>query len=455
MLLNAHLAPVNFHYSKNELRHSLSLTKPKIVFTSAHAANSLLELITEMPFIRQIILLDDQPEISNGKTISLNKFIAAHECKTFNIESHVSNSVDMRQRTSIIFLSSGTTGIAKGCEISQYNMAVTIYPLEKLLGFLKQFTSQVVNLNISPWFHVMGHVHIFSNLLSESFVCVFLPKFEQRHFLKAIEMYKVNATSVPPPVMTFLSKSPMIDEFDLTSLKMISSGGAPLKHQVEELIKKRFKGGLTIFQGYGLTETTAGIIRSVFGKETPGSTGMVEEGICVKVIDEKGVALGPNKVGEICAKGNRIMKGYLNDPKATSETIDADEWLHTGDLGYYNEDFQFFIVDRLKELIKYKGFQVAPAELEGLLLTHPKCKDCGVIGIPDEICGELPLAFVVKQENVEFEENEVIEFVKENTSSAKWLRGGVKFIDEIPKNPSGKILRKELRKMYRDTKSKL
>lgn len=361
----------------------------------------------------------------------------------------------MRKHTSIIFLSSGTTGVAKGCEISQYNMAVTIYPLEKALGFLKQITKNVVNLNISPWFHVMGHVHVFSNLLSDSFVCVFLPKFDQRNFLQAIETYKVSATSVPPPVMTFLSKSPLFDEFDLTSLKMISSGGAPLKYQVEDLIKKRFKGRITLFQGYGLTETTAGIIRSVFGKEAPGSTGMVEEGICVKVIDESGNAVGPNKVGEICAKGNRIMKGYLNDAKATAETIDKDEWLHTGDLGYYNEDFQFFIVDRLKELIKYKGFQVAPAELEGLLLTNPKCKDCGVIGIPDEISGEVPLAFVVKQENVQLTEEEVQEFVKENMSNAKWLRGGVKFIDEIPKNPSGKILRKELRQMYKIMKSKL
>lgn len=335
----------------------MNLTKPKIIFASSFAVNVLLELNNELTYIQQIVLLDDEPIVSNSKTTSLKNFLAASEPKTFNIETYIeSNPVDdMRKRTAIVFLSSGTTGVAKGCEITQYNMAVSIWPLEKCLGFLKQHTKNVVNLNISPWFHVMGHVHIFSNLLSQSFVCVFLSKFDQRNFLRAIETYSVNATSVPPPVMIFLSKSPLIDDFDLSSLRMISSGGAPLKHQVEEVIKKRFNGRLTIFQGYGLTETTAGIIRSVFGRETPGSTGMVEEGMCVKVIDESGKALGFNQIGEICAKGNRIMKGYLNDEKATAETIDDQQWLHTGDLGYYNEDFQFFIVDRLKELIKYKG----------------------------------------------------------------------------------------------------
>lgn len=437
------------------MKHSLNLTKPKIVFTSSFAINLILELLTELTYIQQVVLLDDQPEVLQGKTISLKTFISTQERKVFNIHDLIAKSIDMRKQTCIIFLSSGTTGVAKGCEITQYNMAATIHPLEKSWGFLKQLTKNVVNLNISPWFHVMGHVNVFSNLLSESFVCVFLPKFDQRNFLQAIETFKVNATSVPPPVMIFLSKSPLVDQFDLTSLRLISSGGAPLKHQTEDVIAKRFKGRLTIFQGYGLTETTAGIIRSVFGKQTPGSTGMVEEGICVKVIDESGTALGANKVGEICAKGNRIMKGYLNDAKATAESIDQDGWLRTGDLGYYNEDFQFFIVDRLKELIKYNGFQVAPAELEGLLLSNPKCKDCGVIGIPDENSGELPFAFVVKQKNIELTEEEIVEFVKKNTSSAKWLRGGVKFIDEIPKNPSGKILRKELRKMYTNTKSKL
>jgi len=176
----------------------------------------------------------------------------------------------------------------------------------------------------------------------------------------------------------------------------------------------------------------------------------------VKVIhEETGKSLGPNKVGELCMKGPFLMKWYINNPQATAETIDKDGWLHTGDIAYYDEDNQFFIVDRLKELIKFKGFQVAPAELEGLLLSNPKIKDAGVIGIPDEIAGELPFAFVVKQPGDTLTEQEVKDFVAKNVSNTKWLRGGVKFVDEIPKNPIGKIMRRDLKDLYKSMKAKL
>ncbi|XP_037944387.1 luciferin 4-monooxygenase-like [Teleopsis dalmanni] len=146
--------------------------------------------------------------------------------------------------------------------------------------------------------------------------------------------------------------------------------------------------------------------------------------------------------------------GYIGDTKATQGAI-KDGWLHTGDIGYYDDDFEFFIVDRIKELIKYKAFQVPPAEIEAILLTHPKIKDAAVIGKPDEEAGELPMAFVVKQANVQLTEKEVADFVAENTSSPKRLRGGVLFVDDIPKNPSGKILRRILRDMIKNPKSKL
>lgn len=149
------------------------------------------------------------------------------------------------------------------------------------------------------------------------------------------------------------------------------------------------------------------------------------------------------------------MKGYVNDVEATKTAIDNDGWLHSGDIGYYDEDKHFFIVDRLKELIKYNAYQVAPAELEALLLSNPKVKDCGVIGIADEKAGELPFAYVVKQPGVHVTDKEIIQFVADNTSKAKRLRGGVKFINEIPRNPSGKILRRKMREMYKSSISKL
>lgn len=174
-----------------------------------------------------------------------------------------------------------------------------------------------------------------------------------------------------------------------------------------------------------------------------------------QVIDENGKSLGPNRQGELCFKGDLIMKGYLNDNEATKNAIDKTGWLHTGDIGYYDEDKQFFIVDRLKELIKYNANQVPPAEIEAILLSNSKVKDCGVIGIPDEKAGELPFAYVVKQQGVTLTEEEVVQFVADNASKVKWLRGGVKFLDAIPRNPTGKLLRREMREMYKNSKSKL
>lgn len=212
-----------------------------------------------------------------------------------------------------------------------------------------------------------------------------------------------------------------------------------------------------IRQGYGLSEATLSLTVQSDGHDTPGSVGTVRADTYAKVIDtETGKPLGPNQRGELCFKGDVIMKGYVGDKKATEQTIDSDGWLHTGDIGYYDEEFNFFVVDRIKELIKYKGFQVPPAEIEALLLTHPKIKDAAVIGIPDEASGELPMAFVVKHGTDNLTQKEVMDFISERASPAKRLHGGVRFIDEIPKNPTGKILRRVLRDMVKnEIKSKL
>ncbi|RZB39936.1 AMP-binding domain containing protein [Asbolus verrucosus] len=211
-----------------------------------------------------------------------------------------------------------------------------------------------------------------------------------------------------------------------------------------------------IRQGYGLTEATLGVIMMAIGDTKHGSSGKVVTYMSCKVRDpDTGKSLGPGLVGELCFKGPMVMKGYYGNEEATRNSFTSDGWLLTGDLAYYDENQYFYVVDRLKELIKYKAFQVAPAELEAILLSNPKIKDVGVVGVPNEEAGELPLAFVVKNEGVDLTEKEVIDFVAERVSSQKRLRGGVIFVSAIPKNPSGKILRRELRKMLSSYKSKL
>lgn len=259
--------------------------------------------------------------------------------------------------------------------------------------------------------------------------------------------------------LIFLSRE--LVELSVTWLRLkifvvpeIGSGAAALSKEVEDQVRDRLGCDVIIRQGYGMSETTLGVLQTK-AIIKPGSVGEPAQGTYAKIIDESGKSLGPNQRGELCFKGDLIMKGYIDDETSTKDTIDKDGWLRTGDIAYYDEDKQFYIVDRLKELIKYKAFQVPPAEIEGLLLSNPKIKDCGVIGIPDEDCGELPLAFVVKQPGVTLTEKDVQDFVAENASKAKWLRGGVRFIDEIPKTQSGKLLRREMRDLYNSTKSKL
>lgn len=304
---------------------------------------------------------------------------------------------------------------------------------------------------------------------------VYLPKFEENLFLSAIEVvlevqskiYKSNSIlfSLPqkhrvmlafmvPPLMVFLAKHPIVDKYDLSSLMVLICGAAPLSRETEDQIKERI-GVPFIRQGYGLSESTLSVLVQNDDFCKPGSVGVLKVGIYAKVIDpDTGKHLGPNERGELCFKGDGIMKGYIGDTKSTQTAI-RDGWLHTGDIGYFDDEFEFFIVDRIKELIKYKGFQVPPAEIEALLLTNDKIKDAAVIGKPDEEAGELPMAFVVKQANVELTSEDVIKFVNDRASPAKRLRGGVIFLDEIPKNPSGKILRRVLREMLKKQKSKL
>lgn len=293
-------------------------------------------------------------------------------------------------------------------------------------------------------------------IASSSARIVLLPKFEEGLFLSCIENYRCNVLFLVPPLMVFLAKHPMVDGFDLSCMKLIICGAAPLSKELEQAVYDRLKNPpLKIRQGYGMSELSLAVLlqKTIF---KPGSVGDLNEGSEAKVIDGDGKSLGPNKRGELCFRGNQLMIGYIGDFKATKDTIDSDGWLHTGDVGYYDDDKQFYIVDRIKELIKWKGFQVPPAEIEALLLTNRKIKDAAVIGILDDLAGELPLAFVVKADN-DLTEKEVIEFVAKKASTPKHLHGGVRFIDEIPKNPSGKILRRELRELVKQQsiKSKL
>lgn len=224
------------------------------------------------------------------------------------------------------------------------------------------------------------------------------------------QKYKANVTFLVPPLMVFLAKNKMVDEYDLSSLKVIWCGGAMLSHELEQNVKKRL-GIQYIRQAYGLTESPT-LTLQTDQNHKPGSVGVLCAGSYARVVDiVTGEAVGPNAHGELHFKSDSNMKGYIRNAAETSSVLGADGWLHSGDIGYVDDEGEFFIVDRLKELIKYKAYQVPPAEIEAILLQHPAISEAGVVGVPDEAAGELPIAFVVKQPNAIVTEKDIIDYV--------------------------------------------
>ncbi|XP_055850186.1 uncharacterized protein LOC129914807 [Episyrphus balteatus] len=444
--IGATVAPFNVTYSERELDHATNLSKPKVFFCSKGCLNRVLAVAKKNKYIKHVIVFGDVS--SSSDATSLNELVNSK--KFVSYPDFEPPSVNKNENVALIVCSSGTTGMPKGVQLTQMNILTT---LDAQFEPDAISLSDIAVLSVIPWFHAFGCISLILTCCMDT-TMVFLPKFEEKVFLGAIQKYKVVLAFMVPPLMVFLAKHPIVDQYDLSSLLVLISGAAPLSKETEDTIKQRI-GVPFIRQGYGLSESTLSLLVQNDTHCKPGSVGALKRGIYAKVLDtETGATLGPNQRGELCFKGECIMKGYVGDKKST-ETIIKDGWLHTGDIGYFDDDFEFFIVDRIKELIKYKAFQVPPAEIEALLLTHKKIKDAAVVGKPDEACGELPFAFVVKQANVELTEEEVLKYVADNASPAKRLRGGVRFVDEIPKNASGKILRRVLRDMLNKPKSKL
>lgn len=442
ILMNCTMATINLTYTEREMIHAMSLSKPKFVFVSPFAAEKVVNVAKELKFIQKVVLFEEENPYGNQAQLFDDFIRAGLADKTQFTPTSVA---DKSTAVSLILCSSGTTGLPKGVQLSQDNMKVVARFCKNTLVKLLPDEDAIV-LGLLPWFHAFGCTILIGTIATAIARTVLLPKFEEGLFLSTIENYKCNLLLMVPPLMVFLAKHPLVDSFDLDSVRTIICGAAPLTADVQKAVEKRLNiPALTIRQGYGMSELS---LATLLQKRllTAGSVGDLNEGSMAKVIDEDGKSVGPNVRGELCFKGNQRMVGYIGDDTATRNTIDSEGWLHTGDVGYYDDDHQFFIVDRIKELIKWKGFQVPPAEIEGVLLTHPKIKDAAVIGIPDERAGELPLAFVVKADDTLTEE-EVINFVAKTASPAKKLHGGVRFIDEIPKNLSGKILRRELREL--------
>ena len=334
--------------------------------------------------------------------------------------------------------SSGTTGLPKGVMLTHRNLVANMLQSTCALSIGEGDTI----LGVLPFFHIYGMVVIMNLGLYRGATIVTMPRFDLEQCLQIMQQYRVTFANVVPPIVLAFAKSPLVDKYDLSRLHTVFSGAAPLSESVATAASARL--GCRVVQGYGLTETSP-VTHATRVDAAPAKAAGIGPPVPnteAKVVDVVTQAeLGPRQEGEICVRGPQVMKGYLNRPDATAAMLDADGWLHTGDIGYADEDGCFFIVDRLKELIKYKGMQIAPAELEAVLLSHPAVADAAVIPIPDEECGEVPKAFVVLKG--EATPDEIMAYVAERVAPYKKLRA-LEVIDQIPKSPSGKILRRVL-----------
>ncbi|CAH1972296.1 unnamed protein product [Acanthoscelides obtectus] len=444
----------NPDYTPWELKHVMNLSKPKVVFCSYRTVDKVLLNLHEYQFIQLVVLFGKERRSYHPKVVMFNEIMGNVNKEELD-ESYTAVPVDSKETLATILYSSGTTGLPKGVMCTHFNLTsfteTTFTQFRDIMLSPDPYDAMLV---VMPLFHGFGFTLMYMNLIRGKSL-ILLDKFKPRTFLEALVKYRVTRLSVPPPLILFLIKHPLVKEYDLSSIKEIRSGAAPLSADIQKELKEKFQAE-HVSQAYGMTETTLSVLAvPPGGLEKIGSSGKVVPGMMAKVVDQQGRSLGKYQRGELCFKGPLVMKGYIGNPEATKNTIDKHGWIHTGDIGYYDEDGYFFIVDRQKELIKYKGFQVAPAELESLLITHPSIDDVAVVGVPDEASGEIPLAFVLKKMDSNLTEREVEKFVEDHVSPAKRLRGGVIFVAEIPRNPSGKILRRILKERATQLKAKL
>jgi acyl-CoA synthetase (AMP-forming)/AMP-acid ligase II len=334
--------------------------------------------------------------------------------------------------------SSGTTGLSKGVMLTHRNLVAN---LEQIRAVHRVSDTDVL-VGVLPFFHIYGQVVVLNLGLSQGATIVTLPRFEMGAFLDVLERHRVTRAHVAPPVVLGLAKAPGVENREL-ALNVVISGAAPLDAETANRASERL--GAPVRQGYGMTEASPVThIASDEGLEAqdPGAIGPLVSSTEARLVDP-GSGEDTDGTGELWIRGPQVMRGYLGDERATAAALTQDGWLKTGDIALVEEGGVFRIVDRVKELIKYKGYQVPPAELEALLVSHPGIADAAVIPIPDEDGGEAPKACVVAAGDAPGAD-ELMAWVAEHVAPYKRVRA-VEFVDEIPRSPAGKILRRLLR----------
>lgn len=347
-----------------------------------------------------------------------------------------------------IMYSSGTTGSTKAVVLTHGNFIAMVETFVRFEASLYENSgSENVYLAVLPMFHIYGLSLFVTGLISLGSAIVVMRKFDANEMVKAIDRYRVTHFPVVPPVLMALIKSARAAGAGcFGSLKQVCCGAAPLTQKsIQEFVQTL--SHVDLIQGYGMTESTAVGTRGFNTKKLRNysSIGLLAPNMRAKVVDlSSGSLLPPGNCGELWLQGPGIMKGYLNDEEATISTIDKEGWLHTGDIVSFDQDGYLYMFSRIKEIIKYKGFQIAPVDLESILISHPEISDAAVAGVGDEEAGEVPVAFVVKRPGSALSQAAIINYVEKQVAPYKKVRKVI-FTHSIPKSAAGKILRRELK----------
>ncbi|KAI9264246.1 hypothetical protein BDA99DRAFT_51740 [Phascolomyces articulosus] len=448
------VSPANTSYVSTELEHQLRVSEAKILIAHPVNLDNALEAAAVVGIPRSnifSIVRDPKQRAPCYRDV----FIDFTQPELPPVKMTHDQSVNT---VAYLCFSSGTTGRSKAVMTSHYNVISMVMELDNFIGIFSDPSEQKVSLAVIPLYHFSGISTFFNMGIPAGATTIFLDKYSIPAMCEAIQTFKITTLPAAPPILIHLVNRAEVDKYDLSSLESISSGSAPISPSVITRCAEKFNS--FVYQGYGMTETTPIITIQSPENAKPDSIGSVIPCMMHKIIDSEGREVELGQPGELCVRGPNVMLGYKGDPEATANAIDKDNWLHTGDIVTKDKDGNLYIVDRIKELIKYKGFQVAPVELETVLIQCPFVADAGVIGIDDESQGtEVPLAYVTLPENLKGQEStlgsKIRAWVDERVANHKRLRGGVRFINEIPKSPAGKILRKNMKDIYKQQQKEL
>ncbi|XP_022933955.1 4-coumarate--CoA ligase 2-like isoform X1 [Cucurbita moschata] len=431
----------NPFFTPPEIAKHVASSGPKLIITQAAIAEKVKSLVDKNGASIKLIFIDPPPDGEVHFSV-LTDYVKEEEMPDVKISPN-----------DVVALpySSGTTGLPKGVMLTHRGLVTSVAQQVDGENPHLYIRSDDVVLCVLPLFHIYSLNSIMMCSLRVGAAILIVQKFDINYVVELVGKYKVTIAPLVPPIVLAIAKSPAVGGWEMSSIRLVLSGAAPLGKELEDAFRAKLPDAI-LGQGYGMTEAGSALTLSLaFAKERfpikSGACGTLMRNSDMKIVNpQTGASLPRNQAGEIWIRSPHVMKGYLNNEEATKAIIDEHGWLHTGDIGFVDEDDEVFIVDRLKELIKYKGFQVAPAELEALLISHTHIADAAVIPMKNEVAGEVPVAFIVRSGGSNITEDEIKQYISKQVVFYKRIHR-VFFVDSIPKSPSGKILRRQLREL--------